>query len=101
MRHLILAVTLLAPIPAIAQSAVITSGAMTATSDGQCLCSNNGKTWPCRKAADTTKPITCNLNLTYKLVCPEDKTAICHYTNAPSCSEIPIIDVCYAADEPK
>ena len=82
------------------------STTMTATSDGQCLCSNNGKTWACRQARGNPGNTVYAVNLChgggYELVCPADPKAVCGYAMVPAiCAEPPLTPVCWAADEPK
>lgn len=81
---------------------------MGTTAEGTCTCSiNNGKSFPCRQArGDPSGGVLtlnrCNLNGGYRLVCPEDPSAICHYDLVPpTCTEPPPTPVCWAADEPK
>lgn len=101
MRHLILAATLLAVSPAFADPAVISNG-----TGGNCTCANNGKTWPCRlvrgEPTSGVLPVNRCRGGGYRLVCPEEPTAICHYELVPArCEDPPLSTVCFAGDEPK
>lgn len=101
MRHLTLATALLASAAAIADPAVISNG-----TGGNCTCAANGKTWPCRlvRGEPTSGVLTVNRcrGGGYRLVCPEEPTAICHYELVPAQCDAPTLTpVCYAGDEPK
>jgi hypothetical protein len=102
----ILAVLMLLSSPAMAQ---VTNGPLPGTSNTMitdsegkgCLCIHDGKSWPCRKAVDFTKAISCNAVGIAELICPENKNELCTYDLKNTCPPSLTIPVCWAADEPK
>lgn len=73
---------------------------------GDCICQNGDKSWPCRQVRGDPGNSVLTVNPCwgggYKLVCPEDRSALCQYVGvAPTCSEPPLSNVCYPGDEPR
>lgn len=69
--------------------------------EGECFCSANAKTWPCRRVIDYSKTMTCYAVSMPRLSCPDDRTQPCIFANSPTCSTPPETSMCYAGDEPK
>lgn len=74
--------------------------AQSVATGGRCVCSEGGKSWACRKAADYSQSIQCNANLNLVLKCPADPEATCAYVNQPTCTEPRFISVCFIGDKP-
>lgn len=100
-RLILLVAVLLTASPAATESVVTPN--FTA---GTCTCAVNGKTWPCRlvRGEPTSGVLTVNRcrGGGYRLVCPEEPTAICRYELVPAhCDDQLLTPVCYAGDAPK
>lgn len=67
----------------------------------QCICSEDGTEWACRRAIDHSTPITCTTGLNLTLKCPDDPKELCTWSHQPVCSEPRTILVCYGPDKPK